>query len=68
MLISNRKVSIPFIDDAKIPKFWMAQVTFFKYVIFGVKIMQFLIPGQNFGTFASPTKGLDTFLFEMSMK
>ena len=22
MLISNRKVSIPFIDDAKIPKFW----------------------------------------------
>ena len=30
--------------------------------------MQFLIPGQNFGIFASPTKGMDTFLFEMSMK
>ena len=30
--------------------------------------MKFLIPGQNFGIFASPTKGMDTFLFEMSMK
>ena len=30
--------------------------------------MQFLIPGQNFGIFVSPTKGMDTFLFEMSMK
>ena len=39
-----------------------------KNVIFGVKIMQFLIPGQNFGIFVSPTKGMDTFLFEMSMK
>ena len=37
-------------------------------VIFGVKIIKFLIPGQNFGIFASPTKGMDTFLFEMSMK
>ena len=36
--------------------------------IFGAKIMKFLIPGQNFGIFASPTKGMDTFLFEMSMK
>ena len=39
-----------------------------KNVIFWVKIMKFLIPGQNFGIFASPTKGMDTFLFEMSMK
>jgi len=39
-----------------------------KNVIFGVDIMKFLIPGQNFGIFASPTKGMDTFLFEMSMK
>ena len=30
--------------------------------------MKFLIPGQNFGIFASPTKGMGTFLFEMSMK
>ena len=29
--------------------------------------MQFLIPGQNFGIFVSPTKDMDTFLFEMSM-
>ena len=36
--------------------------------IFGAKIMKFLIPGQNFGIFASPTKGMGTFLFEMSMK
>ena len=39
-----------------------------KNVIFGVEIMKFLIPAQNFGIFASPTKGMDTFLFEMSMK
>ena len=39
-----------------------------KNVIFGVKIMQFLIPGHHFGIFVSPTKGMDTFLFEMSMK
>ena len=39
-----------------------------KNVIFGVKIMKFLIPGQNFGIFASSIKGMDTFLFEMSMK
>jgi len=39
-----------------------------KNVIFGVDIMKFLIPGQIFGIFASPTKGMDTFLFEMSMK
>ena len=30
--------------------------------------MKVLIPGQNFGIFVSPTKGMDTFLFEMSMK
>ena len=30
--------------------------------------MKFLIPGQNFGIFASSIKGMDTFLFEMSMK
>ena len=30
--------------------------------------MKILISGQNFGIFASPTKGMDTFLFEMSMK
>ena len=39
-----------------------------KNVIFGVEIMIFFIPVQNFGIFASPTKGMDTFLFEMSMK
>ena len=39
-----------------------------KNVIFGVKIMKFLIQGQNFGIFASSIKGMDTFLFEMSMK
>ena len=37
-------------------------------IIFGVKIMKFLIPGQNVGIFASSIKGMDTFLFEMSMK
>ena len=30
--------------------------------------MQFFEPGQNIGSFASATKGMDTFLFEMSMK
>ena len=30
--------------------------------------MKFLIPGQIFSIFASPTKGMDTFLFKMSMK
>ena len=30
--------------------------------------MKFLIPGQNFGILASPTKEMDTFLFQMSMK
>jgi len=39
-----------------------------KNVIFGVEIMKFLIPAQYFGIFASPTKGMDIFLFEMSMK
>jgi len=39
-----------------------------KNVIFGVRIMKFLIHGQNFGIFASSTKGMDTFLFEMSLK
>ena len=39
-----------------------------KNVIFRVIIMKFLIPGQNFGIFASSIKGMDTFLFEMSMK
>ena len=39
-----------------------------KNVIFQVIIMKFLTPGQNFGIFASPTKEMDTFLFEMSMK
>ena len=35
---------------------------------FGVEIMKFLIPARYFGIFASPTKGMDIFLFEMSMK
>ena len=39
-----------------------------KNVIFGVEIMKFLIPGKNFSIFASPTKGMEIFLFEMSMK
>ena len=39
-----------------------------KNVIFEVEIMNFLMPGQNFGIFASPRKGMDTLLFEMSMK
>ena len=37
-------------------------------VIFWVKIMKVLIPGQHFGIFASSIKGMDTFLFEMSIK
>ena len=36
--------------------------------IFGVKNHNFFEPGQNIGIFASATKGMDTFLFEMSMK
>ena len=36
--------------------------------IFGVKIIIFLIPGQNFGIIASATQGMDIFLLEMSMK
>ena len=47
MLISNKKISIPFVGDAKI---------------------KFFEPGQNIGSFASAIKGMDTFLFEMSMK
>ena len=39
-----------------------------KSVIFVVEIMKCLIPAQNFGIFASPTKGMDTFLFEMGIK
>ena len=38
-----------------------------KNVIFGVEIMK-KISAQNFGIFASPSKGMDIFLFEMSMK
>ena len=40
----------------------------YQYFDLAQKIMIFFIPGQNFGIFASPTKGMDTFLFEMSMK
>jgi len=42
-------------------------VQFFpKKRIFGVKIIIFE-PSQNIGSFASARKGMDTFLFEMSM-
>ena len=36
--------------------------------IFGVKNHNFFEQGQNIGIFASATKGMDTFLFEKSMK
>ena len=36
--------------------------------IFGVKNHNCFEPGQNIGSFASPTKGVNTFLFEISMK
>ena len=52
MLISNRKVPIPFVGDAKIPKFWPG----IKNFIISTPNMTFLIQGQKFGIFALPKK------------